>query len=648
MFKNPPHSARLLQPTPFSVPFNFAAMPLTRSSHSRATAPPVGSSPGRMWPPALARLKSKLKAKPFISSYNQDTGKIDCIGFPASETGEAIPALGNDLLQYRQSHDWPLPYCFCGSVTGVPTRCRLFIPTSGNYAGMACLTCEEQECLYWINLATLYEDHTGLPKEHYPPLPVPPTTAPAGSANAPTGGVNLPAGAADAPACGVDLPAGAAEAPAGGVGLPIADANIPAGEAGALASEGEMLPPPPSQYTLRSGCPSAPPSPLTPLNAHTSAALLVKMEVDQQEVDIFGEWDVFSQDPPMPSLFSSRHLTRSSSGAPIGDEGCYAEDLTWLHDDDVPALLAGRLVQDMPPLTPAVSMEMCARMFQGPGIKFQELIHLLRKCYKCSRIMTSDIVQSHNCPAGKTSSTLLLSSTSTPAPPVVGPSNSAPDAVPASLPSTPVPGGSAFAAYQTPTHQPSMPSVGTLRTESRELSCFPLTPFPMMGPSEGVVTPVRSSSIPSPGTSLASRQSDSAVVLRHRTATPPTPLAPAKPRKVVMRSLSQHPIAFSGILIKDLTQVGQKKEAGKGGRSSNTGCLRFVDKGKGKEVVNQKGNDGSRQGSVDSDVVRIYSDKESKRGKSQPRKSKAPKSKSCKPTARVSPSDLIDLTLDKD
>ncbi|KAA1473164.1 hypothetical protein DENSPDRAFT_851422 [Dentipellis sp. KUC8613] len=450
-------------------------------------------------------------------------------------------------LAFIGSYDHTMDQFECTpfSVTKVPQSAHLFVPKGGLQEGEACLTCATHQCPYW-----------GLPKKDYGlGSAESPASMPAGDVGAPVGDAHVPvdntAGMGDA---GKASDEGDARSVGDAPGPDeAADVDMPASQVDELASDVDTPAPPSTQIPARVASPA-------------------DMEVDSKD------WDVLSQRPPLPSPFRSTILSGSSGQVPTGDGARLVEDLTRLQDDDVPAHLAKKLVSEVPPLTPGQSFKMLARMIQGPGIRFYELAQLLRKCYACSSILTSDAFVNHDCSslpvANRMDDTLLLSAASTPARPVAGPSQSTRDVpatylTPARLPST---------AYQTPRRQSSTPSAGVPSVQAAHHTRSPLslTPFPGAGPSGQVSThptPIRSSSV------LSLESSSSPVVNRH-TTTPTTPLATVQRRKLTMRALSHNPAAFSGNSAKDLTLFGPGTQARK--RESQKDKGKAVDKGKGK------------------------------------------------------------------
>ncbi|KAI0045273.1 hypothetical protein FA95DRAFT_1573908 [Auriscalpium vulgare] len=110
--------------------------------------------------PAFRPLKARLNMSGDLLSMSEDLEDpqlVVVVCYPCYQDTTLVPV--DKLIEYWETHDFNLPYCFCVIKTGVLARTILFVPTGADSAsrGQMVLTCATFECTYYKLSLTHHE-----------------------------------------------------------------------------------------------------------------------------------------------------------------------------------------------------------------------------------------------------------------------------------------------------------------------------------------------------------------------------------------------------------------------------------------------------------------------------------------------------------
>ncbi|KAI0358664.1 hypothetical protein OH77DRAFT_1518650 [Trametes cingulata] len=155
-----------LSSTPSSTPQSTP----TKVAAGQATAHVSPSRPNVYW-------KSRLNAAITTVSFTL-TPKPDLVCIPYPEDASGIPIPVAQLIAHSKTHVWPDSIkCFCSIRDGLEHSVKIFAPRTGEHAGDPCLACTDWDsagrdgCRYWVNLRQLFATNDMLdwvPKAIFP------------------------------------------------------------------------------------------------------------------------------------------------------------------------------------------------------------------------------------------------------------------------------------------------------------------------------------------------------------------------------------------------------------------------------------------------------------------------------------------------
>ncbi|KAI0041246.1 hypothetical protein FA95DRAFT_1642508 [Auriscalpium vulgare] len=133
-------------------------MPLPSQPIRSQSVPADLSSPSQSgWHPSWAPYRVRLNQSKSLVSFNLKAKTFDIIPYPCYDNGKLVPP--DELIEYWETRDFELPYCFCVLVTGVASQTVFIIPTyiKSPALGKVSLTCKDRKCPYFRVMEELLE-----------------------------------------------------------------------------------------------------------------------------------------------------------------------------------------------------------------------------------------------------------------------------------------------------------------------------------------------------------------------------------------------------------------------------------------------------------------------------------------------------------